>query len=146
MIEFQENLQTDARWEGWADPISQHPCSYCQGSNKYNWHLNHVDWHLKVKVKKCYVSLTKNYCITVSMQKISSIHKLSLLILGSHEINDHTHPKITEITFSFPEFAPACQKSFHQFILEIQPILESCDHTSPNYFWPCPPKNILINF
>ena len=30
-----------------------------------------VDWHLKIKD-----ILTKNYCITVSMQKISSIHKL----------------------------------------------------------------------
>ena len=35
-----------------------------------------VDWHLKVKNKKCDVALIKNYCITVSMQKISSIHKL----------------------------------------------------------------------
>ena len=35
-----------------------------------------VDWHLKVKDKKCDVDLIKNYCITVSMQKISSIHKL----------------------------------------------------------------------
>ena len=28
-----------------------------------------VDWHLKVKDKKCDVGLTKNYYITVSMQK-----------------------------------------------------------------------------
>ena len=28
-----------------------------------------VDWHLKVKDKKCDVGLIKNYCITVSMQK-----------------------------------------------------------------------------
>ena len=26
---------------------------------------------------------------------------------------DHIHPKIIEITFSFPEFAPACKKSVH---------------------------------
>ena len=50
-----------------------------------------VEWHLKVKDKKCDVGLTKNYCITVSMQKISSIHKLIQQILGSHELNDHAH-------------------------------------------------------
>ena len=50
-----------------------------------------VDWHLKAKNKKCNVGLIKNYCITVSMQKISSIHKLIQQILGSHELNDYTH-------------------------------------------------------
>ena len=50
-----------------------------------------VDWHLKAKNKKCNVGLIKNYCITVSMQKISSIHKLIQQILGYHELNDHTH-------------------------------------------------------
>ena len=50
-----------------------------------------VDWHLKVKDKKCVVCLIKNYCIIVNMQKISSIHKLIQQILGSHELNDHAH-------------------------------------------------------
>ena len=54
-----------------------------------------VDWHLKVKDVEYNVGLTKNYATTVSMQKISSIHKLILFkiqqILGSHELNDHTH-------------------------------------------------------
>ena len=53
-----------------------------------------VDWHLKVKDIEYNVNLTKNYCITVSMQKISSIHKLSLKIqqvLGSHELNGLGH-------------------------------------------------------
>ena len=63
-----------------------------------------VDWHLKVKNKKSDVGLIKNYCITVSMQKISSIHKLIQHILGSHELNDHTHfdqahPKINRNNF-----------------------------------------------
>ena len=38
--------------------------------------------------------LTKNYCIKVNMQKISSIHKLNLKIqqiLGSPELNSHAH-------------------------------------------------------
>ena len=50
-----------------------------------------VDWHVKVKNKKCDVGLMKNYYITVSMQKISSIHKLIQQIVGSHELNDHAH-------------------------------------------------------
>ena len=47
------------------------------------------------------------------MQKISSIQKLILQILGSRELNGHIHPKIIKITFSFPEFAPACKKSVY---------------------------------
>ena len=35
-----------------------------------------VNWHLKVKYIEHRVGLTRSYCITVSMQKISSIHKL----------------------------------------------------------------------
>ena len=41
------------------------------------------------------------------MQKISSIHQFNLKIqqiLGSHERKRHAYPKITEATFSFPEF------------------------------------------
>ena len=48
-----------------------------------------VNWHLKVKDIEYNVGLTKNYCIIVTMQKISSIHKLNQ-ILGSHELNGHT--------------------------------------------------------
>ena len=49
-----------------------------------------INWHLKVKDIEYNVGLTKSYCITVSMQKISSIHKLIQQILGSHELNGHT--------------------------------------------------------
>ena len=49
-----------------------------------------VNWHLEVKDIEYNVGLTKNYCITVSMQKISSIHKLIQQILGSHELHGHT--------------------------------------------------------
>ena len=35
---------------------------------------------------------------------------------------------------------------FHQFILEIEPILESHDKSSHAHFWPCTPKNISTNF
>ena len=50
-----------------------------------------INWHLKVKNIEYNVGLTNNYCITVSMQKVSSIHKLIQQILGSHELNDHAH-------------------------------------------------------
>ena len=44
------------------------------------------NWHLKVHDIE-YVGLTKSYCITVSMQKISLIQKLIQQILGSYELN-----------------------------------------------------------
>ena len=44
------------------------------------------NWHLKVKDIEYNIGLIKKYCITVSMQKISSIHKLILQILGSPEL------------------------------------------------------------
>ena len=53
-----------------------------------------ADWHLKVKDTEHDVSQTKNYCITVSMQKISSIHKFIFKIqqiLGFNELNGHAH-------------------------------------------------------
>ena len=73
-----------------------------------------VQWHLKVKDIECDVSLTTNYCITLSMQKISAIHIFIFkvqLILGSNEIKampifDYAHPKIIEIAFSSPECTP----------------------------------------
>ena len=50
-----------------------------------------INWHLKVKNMEYNVGLTNNYCITVSMQNVGSIHKLIQQILGSHELNDYTH-------------------------------------------------------
>ena len=35
-----------------------------------------VDWHLKLQDIEYDVGLTKNHCITVSMQKICAIHKI----------------------------------------------------------------------
>ena len=50
-----------------------------------------VDCHLKVKHIEYDVSLTKNYWITATMQKISSIHTLMQQILGSYELNGHAY-------------------------------------------------------
>ena len=49
-----------------------------------------INWHLKVKNIEYNVALTNNYCITVSMKKVSSIQKFIQEILGSHEQNDYT--------------------------------------------------------
>ena len=77
--------------------------------------LSAVDWHLKVKDAEYDVGLTKTYNITVSMHKIGSIHKLILKIqqiLGSHELNDHAHPKITEIFSAFLNFRQYAKNQF----------------------------------
>ena len=48
-----------------------------------------VNWHLKVKDIEYNDGLTKSYYITLSMQKIRSIHKFNQ-ISGSRELNGHT--------------------------------------------------------
>ena len=50
-----------------------------------------VDWYLKVKDIDYDVGLTKSYCLTVGMQKMTSIHILIQQILESHELNDQAH-------------------------------------------------------
>ena len=94
-----------------------------------------VDWHLNVKDIECNVGLTKNYCITVSMQKISSIHKLNLKIqwiLWFHKLNshvhfwtyfEHTHPKIHWNNFQLSWICTSMLKNssfqFHLFTFKI---------------------------
>ena len=48
-----------------------------------------VNWHLRINNIVYNLGLAKGYSITVSMQKISLIHKLIQQILGSHELNEH---------------------------------------------------------
>ena len=103
-----------------------------------------VNWHLKIKDIVYDGRYAKNYCITVSTQKISSIHKLIQQILGSHELNGHAHlwphpPQNHWITFSFPEFVPSCKNQFIPSIhswdtvnFRVPPI---SDHTYPKNFW-----------
>ena len=58
-------------------------------SNKYNCSESP---HYKVEEQD--ISLTKNYCITMSIKKISSIHRFILKIqqiLGSHELDSNGH-------------------------------------------------------
>ena len=77
-------------------------------------------------------------------------HKLIQQILGSHELNDHAHfgpdpPKNHWNNFLLSWICTTMQKC-NQFILKIQPILESCDQTGHTHFWPRQSKNFLINF
>ena len=48
MIKFQENTQTDVRKEGWTDHHRIFPAT-----NRGLTSTTVVDWHLKVKNKKC---------------------------------------------------------------------------------------------
>ena len=41
------------------------------------------------------------------------INSLDTADFRSYELNGHAHPKITKITFSFPEFAPERKKPVH---------------------------------
>ena len=86
-----------------------------------------VNWHLKVKDTEYNVGLTKNYCITVSMEKSSSTHKLIWQVLGSHELNGNAETqKSLKLLLAFLNLHQHAKiSSFHQFILEIPSILES---------------------
>ena len=90
-----------------------------------------VNWHLKVKDTEYNVGLTKNYCITVSMEKSSSIHKLIWQVLGSHELNGNAQTqKSLKLLLAFLNLHQHAKiSSFHQFIPEIQSILESFNQT-----------------
>ena len=75
MIQFQENTQTDVRREGWTALCHRIPPATVEDLTS----TTAVSWHLKVKdmdVGHIDLGHTKNYSITVSMQKIASIHKL----------------------------------------------------------------------
>ena len=50
-----------------------------------------VGWYLKVEDIEYDVGLTKSYCLTVGMQKMTSIHILIQQVLESHELNDQAH-------------------------------------------------------
>ena len=80
------------------------------------------DWHLKVKDTESDASITKYYCITVNMLKISSVHKLTLKvqqILEFHELNGYILQKSLK---QLLEFLNLHQHLFHQLILEIQTV------------------------
>ena len=62
----------ESRMEGGTDPTSWNLSGYFSGPTS----TTVVDWHLKIKVTEYDVGLTKNYSLTVSMQKISWIHQL----------------------------------------------------------------------
>ena len=104
------------------------------------------------KVKEHDISLTKNYCITVNIKIMSSIHIFifKIQVLGSHELKSHCHFWQGTLKNDWINFQPSCictsmQKIrlFHLFSFEIQLILESQDQTGHTHFWPCPPNKFL---
>ena len=72
-----------------------------------------------LKVKQQDISLTRNHCITISIQKIRiSIQKDTADFIKSHKLKghdhfDHAHTNIIETPFSFSQFIPACKKSVY---------------------------------
>ena len=109
--------------------------------------------HLKDKEQD--ISITKNYCITINIKIISSIHIfiLKIQVLGSHELKSHCHFWQGTLKNDWINFQPSCictsmQKIrlFHLFSFEIQSILESHDQTGHTHFWPCPPNNFWSAF
>ena len=89
-----------------------------------------VNWHLKVKDTEYNVGLTKNYCITVSMEKSSSIHKLIWQVLGSHELNGNAQTqKSLKLLLAFLNLH---QHAKNQFI----PSTHSWDTVNFRVLWP----------
>ena len=107
------------------------PNSFCQELSVLTFNITRSTTavnpqHLKVKWQD--ICLTKNYCISINIRRISSnfIHKFIIKIhqiLGSHELKNHGHfgPRLSKIIiesiFSFPEVVPACKKSVHSIYL-----------------------------
>ena len=75
MIQFQENAWRDSKTE---ERTLFHRILPATTRGLAN--TTAVDWHLKVKNIEYNDGLTKNCCITFSMQKITSIHTLILKI------------------------------------------------------------------
>ena len=103
--------------------------------------------HLKVKQQD--ISLTRNHCITISIQKIRiSIQKDTADFIKSHKLKghdhfDHAHTNIIETPFSFSQFIPACKKSVYSICSFLkQSILESRKQTGHTHFQPYPTKKI----
>ena len=92
----------------------------------------------------------QKYCITISIQKISPIHKFNRKvqqILGSYELKRHGHfwwhpPENNWINFYLSWICTSMKKMtlYHLFISD------SRDQTGHTHFWPCPTKKCLISF
>ena len=90
MIQFQKNTQADSRTEC-RQTVFHMTLPATAG---FLTSTTAVGWYLKVKDIEYDVGLTKNNCITVSMQRLSSVLILILMIqqnLGSNELNGHAH-------------------------------------------------------
>ena len=103
--------------------------------------------HLKDKEQD--ISITKNYCITINIKIISSIHIfiLKIQVLGSLELKNHCHfwhaqLKNHWINFQNSYICTRMEKSDY-FTFSI---LESHDQTGHTHFWPCPPNNFWSAF
>ena len=125
-------------------------------------HTTHITWSITavdprhLKDKEYYISLTKNYCVTISIKIISSIHIFILKkqqISESHELKKPL-PFLTSPTQKCTQkwlnqllaFLNLYQHAKNQFVPSVQfwdtVNLESHDQTGHTNFLPCPPKKI----
>ena len=116
-----------------------------------------VPQHLNVKDTERIGNQTKNYSFTINIQEqfnqfaqlIKSIVRYTWLkspmIYKVSPIFDYAHPIIIKVTINFPKFVAACKKIslFHQFILEIEQILEPQGRKGHVHFPSPPPKKLL---
>ena len=92
-------------------------------------------WHLKD------ISLTKNYCITINIKIISSIHIFifKVQVLGSHELKSHCHLWRGTLKNDWINFQPSCictrMQRFRLYILE--------SHDWPHPFLTMPTQQIF---
>ena len=121
---------------------------------------------LKAKYIEWDISLIKNYCITISMLKIRSIHQFNLKIqqiLGSHKIMGYVYPKINQIDHThFLLFRPKKLlikikffwiglnmekiRLFHWFILEIWFFYKYYNLIGREHFGPYPRNKISTKY
>ena len=88
-----------------------------------------------------YTSINKNYCITISIHKISSTHKFVLKIkqiLKSRALK--TMAILTMLT------QRSLNHLFHLHLLKVQSILKFRNQNDHTNFWSCPLKKVLISF
>ena len=106
--------------------------------------------HLKSRITQRVGSHSNQKLLhTISIQKISSIHKFTLKVkhvLGSHELKSHDHfwirpHKNNWIKFSLSQIRISIKK----WLYPICSFFESRDQTGRTHFWAWPPKKFLIS-
>ena len=116
----------------------------CYETRKQNWHPSSILQNL--------LNLTKTIIKSLSAcKKLAQFFNPSLrysqfqssMTCSDKSILNHTHQSVIEATFAYLNSLNVQKPTlFHQFILEIQPILESCQQRDCS-FMTTPTQNVL---